>query len=575
MASNLEALYNSYKDLKNGLKPVGDAIGGAGDYVSSLMPTPTQTSNDEVAKTVSDAGSSVGNWLNSFLGSDSKKDNSEDKVSPPKQEVKHPEPQMASLHPLSSKPDVPKPDFNADFVDPRTVQSPQGGDIATTDHSVLTDGLPGIASQKPHVPDTVENLMTTLTPQPAMPTEGPMSPVPAGGIPAPVASAPAMPPPVRQPDQKQIDVDTSDATKALGSRSNLIDAQKSAAASEFVNRIGKSMDIASAGIARTDPSGQKMYDDAINRSGEVVKNYQDQLANEKFDPKSPQSTAFRKYMKSIGAKNLGDNVSAADGEKLYPMIFKGFELEETRKSHAADVKYHADTLAESKRQHDEIMKLAKNQAQSAKEEAHDNDAFTKLTSKVNENMASSRSSFGRNANVVRAAGALKQLIQDTPNMSDWTEAQINEFSKNLDGMLSNGAGTVSGMKGFIPHSFMGDLKKFGSKVLNRPLGMDQARFAQNLMNMVNAEETFAKKNVLDTKGDLLSGADYLAQKYPDKWNRAFGAMGLDAETILNRGKPPAKATAGKTITRKGYNPTTNQTQLIYSDNSSEIKDGKL
>ena len=30
----------------------------------------------------------------------------------------------------------------------------------------------------------------------------------------------------------------------------------------------------------------------------------------------------------------------------------------------------------------------------------------------------------------------------------------------------------------------------------------------------------------------------------------------------------------KTVVKKGYNPKTNQTQLIYSDGSKEIVDGK-
>jgi hypothetical protein len=557
MGDYLESLYNSYKALKDGVKPIGDKLGEASDYVSSLMPAPPQpVPNDVIAKKVSDAGSSVGNWLNSFMPG-SNGDNSQDKVSPPKAEVdKNQDPIEAGYHPLSSKPDVDvKPDLMKENLDPRTLQTPATGPISLNDHNVVTDGPPGIMSQMPHVPDPVENLLASMGQQPPpMPTQGPMSPVPQGGMPG-VDMPPSRMPAGGGMPHNVIDV----GTNHLGSAKNLRDAQEAAATSELINRIGKSMDIASSGLARSAPSGQEMFDQGIKNSQNFVKDYQAQLEHQKFDPNSPESKAFRSYAKQLGITIKGD-FSAADGEKILPMVFKNYELQKTTES-----KERMNREDITSREKIAKMGLEGRQAMMGQKMTDkDNTDFEKATKTVNADLASSRSAFGRNANVVRAAGALKQLVADTPNMNQWTESQVNEFAKNLDAMLSNGAGTVSGMKSFIPHSFMGDVKKFGSKAFNRPLGMDQGKFAQNLMNMVNAEEVFAKQNVQKTKGELLSGYEHLAAKYPDRWNRTFGEIGLDADSILNKkpgagagapGSTPPPAANSVTIRRKSDGKT--------------------
>jgi hypothetical protein len=521
MGDYLHNLYNAYKSLTSPKKEDDDSSKLVSPLAQTPLPSPAPApGEDDSAPTVKadKNDDSTGGWLSSFFSK--KQDDNQ--------------PVEASFHPLSAKPEVDvKPDLMKEDLDPRTLQTPMSGEQQLTDHNPITD--PGLMSKAPpHVPTSVENMLASLgnTPVP-MPTQGPMSPVPPGGLDMGAAAphAPAMASGAGLPGPA-IDV----GHNSLGDLQNLRDAQAAANQSEFTNRLLKSLDIASAGIARTNPSGQEFFDQGIKNSQQVVKDYQQQLANQKYDPNSTESKAFREYAKQLGVPIKGD-LSAADAEHLYPLIFKNYEL---KQSLASKEKMNREDIASREK----IAKMnleGKKDVQGQKMTDKDNADFEKAVKTVNQDLASSRSAFGRNANVVRAAGALKQLVADTPNMNNWTESQVNEFAKNLDAMLSNGAGTVSGMKSFIPHSFMGSIKKLGSKAFNRPLGMDQGAFAQNLMNMVNAEEAYAKQGVQKTKGELLRGYEHLAAKYPDRWNRTFGEIGLDADSILNKPSSPAGA----------------------------------
>jgi hypothetical protein len=384
--------------------------------------------------------------------------------------------------------------------------------------------------------------------------------------------------------RKPINIDVG--KKGKFTQEALRDAQQREAGAELSANLGKAANTIGSGIARlpVDQNAQKSFDELAKSAGSITQNFKDQMAMEKYDPSSPSSQAFRQYLKGLGV-NVSDGVSAADGEKLYPMIFKGFELDETRKAHTADIKYRTAALGEQRRAHDEMMRYQKDQDKLAKQEASDDKSFERLAKTANEDMSQGRTPFGRNAGIVRSANALKALVGNTP-MKDWTELQINDFAKNMDAMLSNGAGTVSGMKNFVPHSWVGDVRKFGSKALNRPLGMNQPEFAKMLMDMVNREAAVARQGVQQTKSDFLRGYEHLAQRHPERWNREFGDI-LDADSVVSgshsKRNPQQNLSNGgnggggsaRQVVKAGYNPKTDQTQIIYSDGSKEVKQGKV
>lgn len=324
-------------------------------------------------------------------------------------------------------------------------------------------------------------------------------------------------------DSKTINI----GNDSLGSRDKLAMAQKLASQGELTARLGAAANLFGSGLSRSKAEGQELFAQNAKDAQGIVTNYKDAVANEKEDPNSPASRGFKDYMEKLTGYKLNGNISAADAEKLYPMMFKGYESEQARIASQQNLQFKMKELAQMKSQHDQYMGQHQKEQKDAKDEAQANKDFAAANKLVNEEVASSRSVFGRNANIVRASNAIEQIVGKTP-LDQLSQVQQQELATSLDAMLKNGTGTVAGQKGLVPESWIGDLKKFGSKALNRPLGMDQSEFAKNLLEVVANEKTVAQKAVAANQDKLLRGYSHLKEKYPQRWDETFGDLGLSS-----------------------------------------------
>ncbi len=148
---------------------------------------------------------------------------------------------------------------------------------------------------------------------------------------------------VSGPQMKDLDVGTG----TINTLDNLRHAEQARDNVQLGNKILKGLELAGSGISRSEAVGQKTFDENIKGAEGIVSDFKDRGEQEKNDPKSPASNAFREYAKRFGINIKGD-FSAAMGEKMMPMIFKEYEMEENRKARKEEMQFKYSQLKAQK-----------------------------------------------------------------------------------------------------------------------------------------------------------------------------------------------------------------------------------
>lgn len=204
----------------------------------------------------------------------------------------------------------------------------------------------------------------------------------------------------------------------LGRDADLKDAQNRAANVKFVNEMGKAGDIIGAGISGGQPiaAAQSLFDSNIKDADNIVQDYQARVANQKNDPDSPYSKAFREYAKQLGIDIRGD-FTAADGEKIAPMLYKQYEQAAEQKYKNATLGLKRDELSETSRHHKAMEGISKDKATSTGGKATDSQV-AKLRGESTK-------------------GQLGKLYENL-KLADSASAAIDEFAKNPSGYTDYG-----------------------------------------------------------------------------------------------------------------------------------------
>jgi hypothetical protein len=167
-----------------------------------------------------------------------------------------------------------------------------------------------------------------------------------------------------------------------------------------------------------------------------------------------------------------------------------------------------------------------------KEVARDEKAqkdLTKMSEKLNAEIASSRSAFGKGANIIRSADALETLVSQM-NPRDINTRQIQELARGLDAMLSQGAATITGTKKLVPESYSADWAKIAEYISSKPKGAGQEKFVEQMMETIAREKETAKRQMLKTQNKILSGYGHLKERYPKRYNEILTEHDIPTET---------------------------------------------
>lgn len=201
--------------------------------------------------------------------------------------------------------------------------------------------------------------------------------------------------------------------------------------------------------------------------------------------------------------DIPDNVPYSQLKLMFPSVEKYLQAKEnadTRKEIAAGNRMNKELAINEQRQ------------------KFDDRRFDQANKVIQSEISGNRSAFGRNANIVRSAQALEQLVSGYNNLNDLDNRQIQEIAKGLDAMLSAGAATITGTQKLVPHTASGDISKISEYINGIPKGAEQGKFVKRMLDTIKREKLQASKNIITTQQKLLASYQDLKQRYPDRWD---------------------------------------------------------
>lgn len=368
----------------------------------------------------------------------------------------------------------------------------------------------------------------------------------------------------------------------------LQDAQRQAAGGRFVNELGRAAELVGTSIAGTKPIAQEIFTQQAKDSDNVVKSFEERAEKEKADPKSAISQQFRDFMGTLGV-TVPTNMSAEAAAKVMPYAYQKFAAKEAQIARSAE--------AEENRK---LRETLSNNALAGRQAAASEKAATNLSDKQNKFAQTiapkvQNKQYEKFAKLEQARLNIEHAVNNPNPQSD--SALIYDFIKSLDPDSAVREGEISfvGTARSIPTKTKALVNKmFKGELLTGDERKNILDFAtQSTLNQKKAWEISAKPyiNQAEKMGVDLSliipemaeyGPSAGEDKKPGDKKPARIESGKDSRDIVapDDNKAPGSVVKetpkfdGKTVVRKGYNPKTNQTQLIYSDGSKEIVEGK-
>ena len=238
------------------------------------------------------------------------------------------------------------------------------------------------------------------------------------------------------------------------------------------------------------------------------------------------SKAFNDYAKKIGFDIKG-KMSYAQAKQLVPMLTNVFEKEEARKSNKdlkqlgyAQLKDTAAARAEQ-RKDEQATKRDEKQLYS------DIKRIDTAGKTINQSLASSRSAFGKAANVNASAEKALALANQYKDKNQLDSRQISELATVVDTILSMGQGTVAGREKLTPETYLGNLKKIEEKIRAIPQGAGQKEFVDRLVDTIQRERDVANKQIREIKMTAIAPYISIAKRNPEQWDDMARANGFD------------------------------------------------
>jgi len=321
------------------------------------------------------------------------------------------------------------------------------------------------------------------------------------------------------------------------------------------NQLAKAGAQLGAAIAGVNTPDLSLFDQNIKQADTVLSQYKERMEKEKVDPNSPLSKGMKQFMKSFGFEVKGD-ASAEELMKLSPIAeryYQSIENRELRKEQAIqrseDNKFRWAQLAAQK----ELLK---------KEKA--DKSISDFTDKERALVGKSKP-YVNYQNTVSKAASIRNAVANPSGYKD--VAAIYAFMKALDPesvVRESEYATAAGV-GSLTTKLQNALSR---QVSGKTLTPEQRK---ELLSIAEEMEKVAGQNLYHFAKPIISAAESkgapLNQIFddPDKL-KSFGSPQND--------QPIQRINTQRSVVKKQYSPSRNQTRVIYSDGSQEVLDGQ-
>lgn len=137
--------------------------------------------------------------------------------------------------------------------------------------------------------------------------------------------------------------------------------------------------------------------------------------------------------------------------------------------------------------------------------------------------------FGQISNRHLKAQNLAVLARDAQgNIANLPSVQQQELAEGMANLITGGGASSEGrVMSLVPKSLRGDTQKVKSWLLNAPLGADQQKFTQMMLDTIDREATQAQKQMGVIMKRRLAAHKFLKQHDPEGFNSILQSYGLD------------------------------------------------
>lgn len=353
-----------------------------------------------------------------------------------------------------------------------------------------------------------------------------------------------------------------------GTAQSLADAQAERNDAVSTNQIARGAARIAGAIGHSNNINDDLFTSNIAEANERLKQYQQKVENEKYDPNSAMSQAFKAYMKNLGYDIKGDFTAAA-GEKIVPTAYQQFNQDQERQF------LGAQGAANRASKEKELELTRENQKEMLREKLlEDQHKYQYLRGAKADEQKDKLTDKYRNEATNGANKDIYQNYQKIKNAQDViAKAAQNPNAYTDFSAIMTGLGALQNNKQALRQTSL-------------KLGLDAAGTEDKIKNWWDSAARGQKlqpdqyqqmQAALQIAGDS-SKSEYVGAT-KKLYNRAKSA-GLPLEEIFDDpsmySNHPAQGAnnIAKNVIKKGYNPTTDQTQLIYSDGSKEIVPGR-
>lgn len=241
---------------------------------------------------------------------------------------------------------------------------------------------------------------------------------------------------------------------------------------------------------------------------------------QKTNPNSAISEGSRSILKQMAAESgmkltIPDGASYSQIVKLFPSVEQFLRAKEA-----------GEARKEAQASRMMMMQLQNEEKKEGKIDAK----FDKVHKMMVEDLASSRTVFGKNANIIRAADAV-ELLGAGKNLADINPQQFYEIAKSLDAMLSMGSPTITGTQKLMPRTALQDFASFKQYLSGKPQGMNTPEFVKSYMDLVKREKNLAKQKITSTKESMLYPILQYKDTHPAKVQQLLAATGLPLDIL--------------------------------------------
>lgn len=184
------------------------------------------------------------------------------------------------------------------------------------------------------------------------------------------------------------------------------------------------------------------------------------------------------------------------------------------------------------------------------------DREEKQTYKQMQDFAQSLDPLQRTSGLSKVAQRLQSIesglggvIAPGDDLNNLNSQKMYELARVYDRVVSNGQPTQGGTTHLVPSTALGSAADFAQWLGGSPVGKQQGKFAQQMLDALNRERDIATNQITTAQRSRIARAAKLAEKDPTGFENSLRAAGLDpadfdSQTWLYKGQPKAAPAPG-------------------------------